>query len=284
LLNPSTQGYLDLSVSQNLLQGFGVALNKRNIRVAKNNLKVTDLEFKRQVITTVSAALNLYWDLVSFNEDVKARRDELNTAQQLFDDNKKQVQIGTLAPIEVTRAEAQVYSSQQDLLISQTNLLQQETVLKNALSRNGVASPLLAEVHVVPLDTVQVPQKDEIKPLEELVSEALNRRVEIQQYRINIDSDKISLRGIRNELKPTLSVFAELTNNGLAGSANYLGPNEVAAVPYLTGGAGNLLGQIFKRDFPSYSAGLSPGCVMTPLSRRAFCSNKPWMRIRRSTR
>jgi outer membrane protein len=269
-LNPYTSGALDFQISQNLLQGFGKPVLGRYISVAKNNEKVSDLQFKQQVITTVSAVLNLYWDLVSFNEDVKARRDELNTAQQLFEDNKKQVEIGTLAPIEVTRAEAQVYTSQQDLLISQTNLLQQEIVLKNALSRNGVASPLLSEVHVVPLDTVEVPPQDETKPLEQLMTEALNRRVEIQQDRINVDSDRISLKGIKNGLKPTLSVFAELTNNGLAGSANYLGPNEVASVPYLTGGTENLLGQIFKRDFPSYSAGLS---LSIPLRNRAAQSD-----------
>ncbi|MBV8070342.1 MAG: TolC family protein, partial [Acidobacteriaceae bacterium] len=147
-INPFSEGILDFQVSQNLLQGFGRAVLARNIRVSKNNEKVSDLQFKQQVITTVSAVLNLYWDLVSFYQDVKARKDELATAQALFDDNKKQVQIGTLAPIEVTRAESQVYASQQDLLISQTDLLQQEMVLKNALSRNGVASPLLAEVHV----------------------------------------------------------------------------------------------------------------------------------------
>jgi outer membrane protein TolC len=269
-LNPYTTGDLDFQISQNLLNGFGRPVIGRFIHVAKNNEKFSDLQFRQQVITTVSAILNLYWDLVSFNEDVKARRDELNTAQQLFDDNKKQVQIGTLAPIEVTRAEAQVYSSQQDLLISQTNLLQQETVLKNALSRNGVSSALLAETHIVPLDTVQVPPQDDIKPLGELVTEALGRRVEIQQDQINLDSDKISLRGIKSGLKPTLSVFAELTNNGLAGQANYLGPDQVASIPYLTGGAQNLLGQIFKRDFPSYSAGLS---LNIPLRNRAAQSD-----------
>ena len=269
-LNPYTSGDLDFQVSQNLLQGFGGAVLGRYIHVAKNNEKVSDLQFKQQVITTISAVLNLYWDLVSFNEDVKARRDELKTAQQLFEDNKKQVQIGTLAPIEVTRAEAQVYSSQQDLLISQTNLLQQETVLKNSLSRNGVASPLLADVHIVPLDTVEVPPQDQQRSLDDLVQEALKRRVEIQQDQINIDSDKISLRGIKNGLKPTLSVFAELTNNGLAGQANYLGPNQVAPIPYLTGGVDNLLGQIFKRDFPSYSAGLS---LNIPLRNRAARSD-----------
>lgn len=269
-LNPYTSGNLDFQISQNLLNGFGRPVLGRYIHVAKNNEKVSDLQFRQQVITTVSAVLNLYWDLVSFNEDVKARRDELNTAQQLFEDNKKQVQIGTLAPIEVTRAEAQVYSSQQDLLISQTNLLQQETVLKNALSRNGVASPLLADVHVVPLDTVEVPPQDDLKPLETLVGEALKRRVEIQQYQINIDSDNISLRGIKSGLKPSLSVFAELTNNGLAGQANYLDPSRVAAIPYLTGGNEALLGEIFRRNFPSYSAGLS---LNIPLRNRAAQSD-----------
>ncbi len=173
-LNPYTLGNLDVQISQNLLQGFGRAVNTKNIRVAKNNEKISDLQFKQQVITTISAVLNLYWDLVSFNEDLKARRNELATAQALFEDNKKQVEIGTLAPIEVTRAESQVYASQQDLLVSQTNLLQQETVLKNALSRNGVASPELANVHVIPLDTFKVPGQDQSKPLEDLVNQALD--------------------------------------------------------------------------------------------------------------
>ena len=269
-INPNTSGSLDLTISQNLLQGFGRPVLGRNMRVSKNNEKISDLTFRQQVITTVSSVLNLYWDLVSFIEDVKARKDELATAQSLFDDNKKQVQIGTLAPIEVTRAEAQVYSSQQDLLVSQTNVLQQETVLKNALSRKGIADPLLAEVHLVPLDTIQVPEKDEIKPIEDLVREAVSKRVEVAQNNINVDSQKILLRGIKNELKPTLQVFTELTNNGLSGQANYLAPDQATPIPFLTGGYGNLLGQIFRRNFPSYSAGLS---LSIPLRNRTAQSD-----------
>ena len=132
---------------------------------------------------------------------------KLTTAQQLLDDNKRQVQIGALAEIEVTRAEAQLYTSQQDLVISQTNLLQQETILKNALSRNGVASSDLAEVHVVPLDTIAVPAKDDLKPAEQLVDEALGKRNEIEQSRINIESNQMNLVGIKNSLKPTLAGF-----------------------------------------------------------------------------
>lgn len=255
-LNPYTSGDLDLQVTQNLLQGFGSPVNGRNIRVQKNNVKVTDLQFKQQVITTVSAVLNLYWDLVSFDEDLRARQRELQTAQQLLDDNQRQVQLGSLAEIEITRAQAQVYSSQQDLLVSQTNLLQQETVLKNALSRNGVAEPSLADVHVIPLDKLAIPEKEELKPVNDLVQDALGNRVEIAQSRLNIESNKLNLTGIKNSLKPTLQAFAELTNNGLTGQLSALGGTQ-PGISYLAGGYDNLLAEIFRRNYPNYSAGLS---------------------------
>jgi len=178
-VNPYTSGDLDLQVTQNLLQGFGSAVNGRNIRVQRNNVKVSNLQFQQQVTTTVSAVLNLYWDLVSFDEDVRSRRQEVATAQQLLEDNKRQVQLGSLAEIEVTRAEAQLYSSQQDLVVSQTNLQQQEIILKNALCRNGIAAAGLENVHLVPLDKIQIPASDELRPLPELVSQALANRPEM---------------------------------------------------------------------------------------------------------
>jgi len=268
-LNPYTSGDLDLQLTQNLLQGFGRAVNARNIRVQRNNVKVSDLQFKQQVMTTVSAALNLYWDLVSFNEDVGARRQEVSTAQQLLDDNKRQVQIGALAEIEVTRAEAQLYSSQQDLVISETNLQQQEIVLKNALCRDGISAAGLENVHVVPLDKIQIPPSDNVRPVPELVNQALGNRTEIATARINIESNEMNLVGIKNSLKPTLQAFAELTNNGLSGELTAFGATQ-PGFDYLAGGYGNLLGEIFRRNFPNYSAGLS---LNIPLRNRAAQSD-----------
>lgn len=258
ILNPYTSGFLDLFISQNLLQGFSVAVNNRYIRVARNNMKVTDLQVKRQVITTVSAALNLYWDLVSFNEDVRIKEQALATAQKLYEDNKKQVAIGTLSAIEVTRAAAEVSSGKENLLIAQTNVAQQETVLKNALSRNGVASPWLDDVHIVTLDRIQVPEKDELQPMPELVQQALSKRPELEQTRINLESTLINLKGSRNALLPTLQAFADFTNNALTGEANPLsnGANGTPD-PYVVGGYGNLLGQIFRRNYPNYVLGFS---------------------------
>jgi outer membrane protein len=266
-INPYDSGALDLTINQPLLNGFGRAVNGRDVYIAKNNEKVGDLQFKQQVITTITAVLNLYWDLVTFYQDLKAKRDELATAQSLFEDNKKQVNIGTLAPIEVTRAEAQVYASQQDLLVSQTNLLQQETVLKNAISKNGVASAILADVHVIPLDTIQVPEKDEFAPIDQLVAEALGKRTEVLTQRVNIESDKRGLVGIKNGLRPNLTLTAELTNNALAGPE---GGAFQASAAALVGGYNTLLGQIFGRDYPSYSAGIS---LNLPLRNRAAQSD-----------
>jgi outer membrane protein len=255
-LNPFTSGDLDLILTQNLLQGFGRAVNGRNIRVQRNNVKVSALQFKLQVIATVASALNLYWDLVSFDADVRARLREVSTAQQLLDDNKKLVQFGTAAPIEITRAESQLYASQQDLVTSQTNLLQQETILKNYLSRNGVADAGLTALHIVPLDKFQIPDKDETRPLEDLIKQALAARPEMEQARLNLASNEMNLVGIKNSLRPTLQAFAELTNNGLSGELAGVGVLQ-SYNGALVGGYGNLLGQIFRRDYPNYSAGVS---------------------------
>ena len=258
LFNPYITGYLDLQINQPLLQGFQIGVNNRDIRIAKNNMKISDLQLKLQVATTISAALNLYWDLVSFVDSVRIKEEALATSQKLYDDDQKMVKIGSLPAVEVTRAAAQVSISKEDLLFAQTNVQQQEIVLKNALSRNAMANAWLDDVHIVPLDPIEVPKTDELKPLPELLPEALTNRIEVEQSKVNIDSQKIAIRGSRNALLPTLQAFAELTNNGLSGPVNSI-YNSCCGTPdpYFIGGTGNALAQVFRRDFPKYSAGLT---------------------------
>jgi outer membrane protein len=143
-------------------------------------------------------------------------------------------------------------------LIAQTNVAQQETVLKNTLSRNSIVSQTLDEVHILPLDHITVPEKEDLKPTPDLVTLALTQRPEIAQTKIDIESSIINLGGTRNALLPNLQAFFELTNNGLSGQSS---PSpELGVLPppgTLVGGYGNLLSQIFSRDFPNYSAGFS---------------------------
>ena len=252
ILNPSTNGAVSLSVTQPLLQGLSPAVNSRDIKVAKNNLKITDLQMKMQVIATISAVLNLYWDLVSFNEDVRLKQRALDLAQKLYDDNRSQVQLGTLPQIEVTRAAAEVSARQEDLLQSQTHVAQQETVLKNALSRNGASNAWLDDVAIIPLDQIEIPKTEDLKPVSELIAQAVAQRPELQQSNINLASAKIMESGERNGLLPSLSAFAAVANNGLAGTPVCGGP-----CSYPSGGEGLVLLQELRRNYPNYSAGFS---------------------------
>jgi len=256
-LNPSINGSIDLYITQELLQGFGVALNNREIRLAKNNLKVTDLQLKQQVITTVSAALNLYWDLVTFQDTVRITERAVATAQKLYEDNQAEVKLGARAAIEVTRSAAAVSAAKENLLIAQTNVAQQETVLKNALTRSGSASAWLDDVHIIPLDRIDIPTEETLAPTPELIQAALANRPELEQTRINLASKQLLLKGDRNGLLPSLNAFAEFTNNGLAGTFNPLYNGSGVPDPYFVGGYGSLVSQIFRRNFPNYSAGFS---------------------------
>ena len=163
-----------------------------------------------------------------------------------------------MAGIEVTRAAAALSAAKGDLLIAQTNVAQQEIVLKNALSRNGVASASVEDAHIITLDQIEIPKSDEVTPVQDLIQEAVSSRLEIEKSKINIESQRIMIKGNRNGLLPNLQAFLEFTNHGLAGPANPFynnccgNPND-----YFIGGSGTVWGQVLGRNFPDYSAGVS---------------------------
>ena len=258
--DPSISTNLSLRITQSLLRGFGRDVNSRIIRVAKNNREISDLAFKQQVIETVSRMRGLYWDLVSLTAVVRGRQEDLRLAEQLYEDNKKRVEIGTLAPIEIVRAEAEVAARQQDLTLAVTRVQQQETVIKNAISKNGLASPSVLEVEIVPTDQIELPAVETIPPIQELMKTALKARPELAQSLINLENRDINLKGVRNALRPDLSAFVDFTNNGLAGQLNnnFQGlPGEMPEIPeFFLGGLGGALGQVFRRNFPDYQFGV----------------------------
>jgi outer membrane protein len=267
--NPVTNAALSLTVTQHLLQGWGSPVNTRQIRIAKNNREVSDLTFKAQVITTVAAIMDLYWDLVAYNENVRVQRDALAANQRLLNDNTKQVEVGTLASIEIVRAEAEIAASQQALTVALTQLLQQETILKNALSRTGVLGPAISSAHVILTDHIRVPDAEAISPIQDQVAQAFASRPELAQFRILMQNQEIGIRGTRSELLPVLDLVGGLSNNGLAGSVSTLpqaGGIPRAPTGFFIGGYGTVLSQLFQRNFPNYSVGFN---LNIPLRNRA---------------
>ena len=159
--SPEIDSSFRLTISQHLLQGFGFLPNERFIRIAKNDKKITDSAFRQQVRETVSQIQNIYWDMVAAYEDVKVKQRALEFAQRTFSDNQKQVQIGTLAPIEVVHAQSTLSTAQQDLIVSQTNLQLEQLLMKNAITRN-LGDPMLAAAEVIPTDTMRVDENDSL--------------------------------------------------------------------------------------------------------------------------
>jgi len=129
-LNPSKSGYLNVSLVQPLLQGFGIRMNRRFIRIAKNEDKIADYVFRQQLISTVSDITRLYWDFVSLSADLKVKRESLAAARRLYDDTRNRVEQGTQAPLQLTSAQAQLATSRQDYINSEGLVLQQELLLK----------------------------------------------------------------------------------------------------------------------------------------------------------
>ena len=268
-INPQVNANYQFQITQRLLQGFGFGPNTRNIRIAKNNREVSDLVFKQQIILTVTQVQNLYWDLVSALEDVKVRERFVAVAEKLHKDNQRQVEIGTLAPIEIVRAEAEVARTRQDLIVAQTTAQQLETSLKNVVLRD-LSDPVLGGARVVPTDRITVPPVEPVVPVQDLIGTALSARPELSQSRIDLRNREISIRAARNGMLPSLDAFAYWGGTGTAGQPTTFrrpGQTEPPQIaPNFLGGLGTSLNQMFGGDFPDYAFGLQ---ISVPLKNRA---------------
>jgi outer membrane protein TolC len=268
--NPYDQSSLSVSIQQNLLQGFRKSVNNRAIRVAKNQRSISDLTFKNQVMATVTNIVTLYWDLVTDIETLKVRQQTLELDTRLFTDNKRRADLGAIAPIDIVQFEAEMKAAQQDVTNAETQVYQQETILKTVLTRSGLDRLEVANAHVVPTDHFEMPAQDEVRPVQDLIAEAIQNRPDVAQSNLGLEDSRINTLGVKDAMLPQLTAFATTSNGGVAGSVNPLvSPVLVNGVPtliprteadvngFFLGGYGTVLRQLFGRNFPNYTAGVS---------------------------
>ncbi len=215
--SPLINSSLRAQLTQHLLQGFGFPANTRFIHIAKNNRELSDVAFRLQIIDTVDQIENIYWDLVYAYENARVQNESLAFAQKTLSDTKKQVEIGSLAPIETVRAQSTVAQDQQLVTLAQTNLQLEQLLMKNALTRT-LKDPMLATAEVIPTSTVEIPADEQIVPTEDLINEALRHRAELVETRIDLNSRDYSNKAVRSALLPTLDLFAYYSGSGLGGS------------------------------------------------------------------
>jgi outer membrane protein len=215
--SPVINSALRVQATQHLLQGFGFPSNTRFIRIAKNNRELSDVAFRLQIITSVDQIENIYWDLVYAYENARVQNESLAFAQKTLSDTKKQVDIGSLAPIEVVRAQSTVAQDQQLVTLAQTNLQLEQLLMKNALTRT-LKDSTLANAEVIPTSTIDFPAQEEIVPTDDLVNEAFRHRAELVESRIDLNSRDYSNKAVRSALLPTLDAFAYYSGTGLGGA------------------------------------------------------------------
>lgn len=260
LFNPALGSDMSLTIRQRLLQGFGRAVNNRNIRIAKNNQEVQDLQFELQLISTVTQLQNLYWDLVAFIAEAEGRQADLELSELLVRNTKRQVELGLQPGFEITRVEAETTLYRQQLLDAEDNIRRQENIIKNAISKFGPSSTTLLGIDIVPVDEIEVPENEPIEPLQDLIEQALRSRPGLVSARMNRENSDINLKGIKNAMLPSVDLTAFARNNALAGTINEnltILPGVGEANPFFIGGFGTALGQITRRNFPDYGVFLS---------------------------
>jgi outer membrane protein TolC len=214
--NPSLATNYNLSLNQQLLSGFSRDNNRRYIRVAETNREAARQAFALEVMAAVAQAEGLYWDLVAAKERVRAAEQSLAVSSQLLRDTRRQVEIGTMAPLEVVSAEAEVAGRRRDLIQGQTGVQQAALQLKNAVVRQ--MDDALAAAGVQTTDTLPEPQDSDVPAFEEAFAAALRNRPELAQAAANIRNQEIAVEFTKDRLKPTLSVFALLSSQGRAGT------------------------------------------------------------------
>jgi outer membrane protein len=285
--NPAVTPVMTATLSQPLLNGFGILPNTRYIIEAKNSIKIANSQFAQQVIATVTQTSNDYWELVYDRGNVKVQEAAVAVSQKLYGDNKKQLEIGTMAPLDVLTAESQLATDQQNLIVAQTTKLQQETVLLNDIAKNLLAKDV-AGIEIVPTTAIATPDIVENIGLQDAVQEAWKKRPELFQADLNLKNADVEVKATRNALLPVLDAFVQYTSQGLNGNelnttqvgntfiadptSPLVGANGVpilingqpafSSVPLTSttiakGGLGSALQNVFQNEFPTYAVGLN---------------------------
>ncbi|WP_396272751.1 TolC family protein [Granulicella arctica] len=267
--SPLLQSNFRATATQHLLQGFGPGINGRFILQAKNNRRITDSAFRQQVLYTINQVENIYWGLVSAYEDEQAKERALGQSTQLTADNRKQLEIGTLAPLDVVNSDSSVASDKQALIASKTNLEYQQLIMKQAIARN-LNDPQLASAPVVPTDRVgldRLPEED--MPVDDLVRVAYTNNPQIEQAVLNMKNNEITIKAEKNGLLPIVDAYAFYGASAVGGSPN---PNLSTGIfggsstPVPSINYGNVFQNLFNSTSPDKGFGVN---VTIPIRNRA---------------
>jgi outer membrane protein TolC len=273
-LNPQYSSELLFSATQPLLKNFGIDNNKRNIYIANNDLDISDFEFESKVIDTVTDAENVYWELVFSIEELKVQKKSLKRAQDLEKRIRAQVEVGTIAPLDILQAQSEV-ASRERLLVQAKDLIQDnEDNLKNLLNISFDSPD--GQKKIIPMDKPMFKSKKEIG-LNEAIKTALAKRPDYLTRKTQLANDNILAKYNENQIYPSLDLFGSLGLNGISGNAIPLTSGTVTGTSPFGGGYDDSLGFLGSRDYYEWQVGLQ---MSYPLGNRSAKSRLTASRLK----
>ncbi len=233
IINPRYGSTLSFRFEQPLLRNFGFQASRSDIIIAQNNLNVSDSQFKNSLLTTVNMVEEAYWNLVYSIENLKVMQQSLELAQDLLHKNRKEVEVGTLAPIEILTAEAEVATREADILQAKLDVESQEETLKTII--NSFSDSESSLIFIQPTDLPEFKRID--ISLDEALKTALVNRPDLQASRYDLKNRELDLSLAKNQLLPDLSFTANYWSPGISGTqllyegGNPLSGNVIGTLP-----------------------------------------------------
>ncbi len=262
-LNPQYTTRFEVNLTQPLLKNFGQDVNKSNIYIARNNLSISQYDFKNQVIDILTSAENVYWDLVFSQEDLKVKQQSVQRARDLEQRVKAQVEVGTMAPLEILQAQSEVASREEAVINAEKLIQDNEDNLKNIL--NIAFDSEKGTKNIQPLDAPQYDPQAKVD-LNHAISQALRQRPDYLSKKKELDTRNIQVEFNENQTYPTLDLVASYGLNGITGDARPVGLGGAPRISQFGGTFGRGMERALSTDFDSWTAGV---VFSYPLGNRA---------------
>ncbi len=268
-LNPQFPSALTFAYTQPLFRNLRFDNNRRQIEIAKKNIDLTDAQLQLRAIEVVANVEQTYWDLAFALRNLQVQNETLQQSREQLASNKRLVDQGVLAPIELVAANEQLLNFEQNVYIAQEVVTRAENVLKTLLLPDRFSAEWSRPLMPVS-PTALVPP---VISLEVAVAEALRNRPEIIQLEVTADINRIDERYFRDQTKPQVDLVGSYTAQGLAGSETAAAFNDMGVSrvpPNLVGGLFSSLGNLAALDYPSYRIGVN---ISLPWGNRVAKSN-----------
>ncbi len=256
-LNPQFPSSLTFNYTQPLLRDRKFDGNRRSIEIAKRNRSISDAQLRIKAMDVISAVESAYWDLTFALRILQVETDTLKQAKEQLDSNKRLVEKGVLAPIEIVAANAQISTFEQTVFLAQESVTRAENTLKTLLLPER-SSPEWARP-LTPVTPVSL--RPPVMSLDAAVQTAMKNRPEVEQWATTEEINKIDERYFRDQKKPQIDLYGIYTTSGLSGTetpAAFNPTTGLSRVPVnLVGGYFNSLGNLLQQDYPTFRVGVS---------------------------